>query len=113
MNSPSESMGAAAVRILSRMMHRPPAARPRRFRPLAEPMEARAMLSHVGLPQAVIQPIAIGRGPSATVDGRQPSPAAGSADAGPDLDRGPAAPSGIGAMDTVDVNGQVEVQPGD
>jgi hypothetical protein len=91
MNSPSESVGAAAVRILSRLMDRPRAARPRRFRPLAEPMEARAVLSHVALAPA----IAAGHGPSAIVDGRQPSPPA------------------VRPMDAVEVNGQVEVQPGD
>jgi hypothetical protein len=92
MNSPRESMGAAAVRILSRMIDRPSLAKPRRFRPLAEPMEARAVLSHVALTPAMIDPSAVGHGPSAIVDGRPSSP-------------------GIGAM--VVVNGQVETQPGD
>jgi hypothetical protein len=92
MNSPRESMGAAAVRILSRTINRRRAARPRRFRPLAEPMEARAVLSHIALTPAMIDPSAVGRGPSAIVDGRPSSP-------------------GIGDM--VVVNGQVEIQPGD
>jgi hypothetical protein len=86
-------MGAATVRILSLMINRPKAARPRRFRPLAEPMEARAMLSQVALTPATIDPMAIGRGPSAVVDAR------------------PAAP-GHGTIIMVEVNGQVEVQPG-
>ncbi len=67
MNSPCESMGAATFRILSRMINRPPAARPRRFRPVAEPMEGRALLSHVALTQAVIDPATTaspGRGPT-------------------------------------------------
>jgi hypothetical protein len=112
MNSPRGSMGGAAVRILSRMINRPTAAKPRRFRPLAEPMEARAVLSHVALHQAITHPIAIGRSPSAIVDGRQDSPHAASAHAGLHLEPGPAAPSGLRPMDTVEVNGQVEVQPG-
>ncbi len=111
MNSPRESVGAATVRILSRMIKRPPAAKPRRFRPLAEPMEARAMLSHVGLTRAMIDPIAIGRGPSAIVGGRQPSSGATSMEAARDLGPGTAAPSGPGTMDAVEVNGQVEIQP--
>jgi hypothetical protein len=112
MNSPSKSVGAAAVRVLSRMMDRPRAAR-RRFRPLAEPMEARALLSHIAPTRASIDPTAIGRGPSAIVVGRQHFLLAASAHAGPHLDRGPAAASGLRPMETVEVNGQVEVQPGD
>ncbi len=56
----------------SRMEGRRAKANPRGFRPVAEPMEGRAMLSHAGL---------------------LPAPAASA------------------AMDTVEVNGQVEVQP--
>jgi hypothetical protein len=104
---------AAAVRILSRMVDRPRAERPRRFRPLAEPMEARVVLSQVTLTRAIIDPIAIGRGPSALVGGPQPSSEAPSAQTRPDLNHGAAAPSGPGAMDTVEVNGQVELQPAD
>ena len=95
MNSPHESMGVAAIGILSRMRDRPRAARPRRFRPLAEPMEPRVVLSHVTLTRANLDPITIGRGPSAIVDGQRPC-----------------TPSGPGTMDTVEVNGQVELQPG-
>jgi hypothetical protein len=112
MNSPSESVGVAAVRILSRMMERRRAARSRRYRPLAEPMEARAVLSHVILHQAITHPIAVGHSPSAIVDGRQDSFHAASAHARLHLEHGPAAPSGLRPMDTVEVNGQVEVQPG-
>jgi hypothetical protein len=112
MNTPSESVGATAVRILSRMMDRPRAARPRRFRPLAEPMEARTVLSHVALHQAITHQIVIGRSPSAIIDGRHQSPHAALAHAGLHLEHGPAAPSGLRPMDTVEVNGQVEVQPG-
>ena len=93
MNSPRESMGAATVRILSRLMDRPRAARPRRFRPLAEPMEARAVLSQVALTQTIVAPVAMTYvGPHRI----------------PDM----AAPSGF-AVDSVEVNGQVEIQPGD
>jgi hypothetical protein len=113
MNSPRKSVGAAAVRILSRMRDRPPRARPRRFRPLAEPMEARVVLSHVALTRAIIDPIAIGRGPSALVGGRRPSSDASSAPTRPVLNHGAVAPSGAGAMDAVEVNGQVELQPSD
>ena len=114
MNSPRESMGAAAVGILSRMMDRPRAARPRRFRPLAEPMEARVVLSSATLTRAIINPIAIGRGPSALVAGPRPATGAPSAATGPVLNHGAAAPYVIGTMDTtVEVNGQVEIQPGD
>jgi hypothetical protein len=112
MNSPRKSVSAAAVRILSRMMDRSRAARPRRFCPLTEPMEARVVLSHVTLTRAIIDPIAIGRGPSAIVGGRRPSSDARSAETRPDLNHGAAAPSGPGTMDTVEVNGQVELQPG-
>ena len=94
MNSPRESAGAAAIRILSRMMHRPRSARPRRFRPLAESMEGRALLSHLGFTRAIVAPTAI-------------------AEIGHHRHHGPAARSGATAMDTVEVNGQVEVQPGD
>src|SRR6516164_2885358 len=59
MNSPRESLGAAAVRILSRMIDRPRAAKLRRFRPLAEPMEARAVLSQVALTQTIVAPVAM------------------------------------------------------
>jgi hypothetical protein len=105
MNSPGVSMGAAADRILSGMMDRPRAARPRRFRPLAEPLEARAVLSHVSLTRAIIDPIAVGRGPSAVVVG------APSAPTGPHLIHGASAPSGAVTLATVEVNGQVELQP--
>ena len=111
MNSSSESVGAAAVRILSRMMDRRRAARPRRFLPLAEPMEARAVLSQVALTRAIIDPTTIGRGPSAIVVGRRPSADATSAETGPALEHGAAATPGAGTMDAVEVNGQVEIQP--
>jgi hypothetical protein len=77
MNAPRESIGAAAVRILSRMIDAQRPAKPRRFRPLAEPMEGRIVLSHLNIPGAIIDPIV-----PATVE-------------------------------TVVVNGQVEIQPGD
>ena len=93
MNSPRESLAAAAVRILSRMMDRPKASKPRRFRPLAEPMEARAVLSHVALTQAIVAPVAM-------------------AYVGPHRIPDTPAPSGF-AVDSVEVNGQVEIQPGD
>ena len=67
MNSPRESMGAATLRILSRMISRPTAARSRRFRPLAEPMEGRALLSNVALTHAMVDPATSGspgRGPT-------------------------------------------------
>jgi hypothetical protein len=67
MNSPRESMGAATVWMLSRMINQPSATRPRRFRPVAEPMEARALLSHVALTATVIDPAMTaspGRGPT-------------------------------------------------
>ncbi len=92
MNSPRESMGAAAARILSRMIDRPPAARPRRFRPLAEPLEARAVLSPAPLTRAIVNPITLGCSPAAI---------------------GAAVPSGPRPLDVVEVNGQVELQPGD
>ena len=44
MNAFRTSLDAVA-RILPRTIGRPAPARPRRFRPLAEPMEARALLS--------------------------------------------------------------------
>ena len=94
MNSLRNSVGAAAVRILSRMIDRPSQPKSRRFRPLAEPMEGRALLSHLGLARAIVAPVAI-------------------ADAGPHRHHGPAVRSGARAMDTVEVNGQVEVQPGE
>ena len=112
MNSPRESVGAAAVRILSRIMDRPRAARPRRFRPLAEPMEARAVLSPVAVTRAIIEPIALGRGPSAIVGLRRPSSGAPSAGIRHHLNHGAVAPSRPVTMDTVEVNGQVELQPG-
>ena len=49
MNSLLRSMGAVVVRFRSRTTDRPSQARPRQFRPLAEPMEARALLSQVAL----------------------------------------------------------------
>jgi hypothetical protein len=104
MNSPRESVGAAAVRILSRMMNRPRAARLRRFRPVAEPMEARAVLSHVAFTPAMTGPIVIGRGPSSD---------ATAADAGPGLAPATVSPSGPGIGAMVVVNGQVEMQPGE
>jgi hypothetical protein len=113
MNSLHESAGAAAVRILSWMTKRSRAAKPRRFRPVAEPMEVRAVLSHVALTQAVIEPIATGHGPSAVVAGTQPASDATSANAGTDLGLATAAPSGPGTGDMVVVNGQVEIQPGE
>jgi hypothetical protein len=48
MKSLRELVGAMAGRDSRSRMPRPRAER-RRFRPLAEPMEGRAMLSHVGL----------------------------------------------------------------
>jgi hypothetical protein len=113
MNSPRESVAAAAVRILSRMMDRPRAARPRRFRPGAEPMEARVVLSQVTLTRAITEPLAIGRGPSALIGGPRPSSEAPLAQTRLVLNHGAAAPSGPGAMDAVEVNGQVELQPSD
>jgi hypothetical protein len=101
MNSPRESIGAATVRVLSRMFYRQPSARPRRFRPLAEPMEARAVLSHVGFTRAIIDPIALGHGSSAIVHRRL------------HLAHATAALSSVRPMDAVEVNGQVEIQPGD
>ena len=94
MNSPRESMGAATVRILSRLMDRPRAARPRRFRPLAEPMEARAVLSSVAFTHAIAAPMAMSQ------VGLHANPGT------------TALPRSV-TMDTVNVNGQVEVQPGD
>jgi hypothetical protein len=114
MNSLRKSMGSAAVGILSRMMDQPRAARPRRFRPLAEPMEARVVLSSATLTRAILNPIAIGRGPSAIVAGLRPATGAPAAATGPVLNHGAAVPYVIGTMDTtVEVNGQVELQPGD
>jgi len=94
MNSPRESLAAAAVQILSRMMERPRASKPRRFRPLAEPMEARAVLSQVAFTQTIVAPVAM-----ANVDPHRI----------PDKP----APSGFAVIDSVEVNGQVEIQPGD
>ena len=74
MKSLREMVEALAGRGSSGRMVRP-RANPRRFRPVAEAMEGRAMLSQVALGAAIS-----------------------------------AAP---GAMDTVVVNGQVEVQPDD
>jgi hypothetical protein len=75
-------------------------------------MEARTVLSHVALTRAILDPIALGRGPSAIVVGPQPSPEFPSAETGPDLNNGASAPSGPATMETVEVNGQVELQPG-
>lgn len=111
MNTLRESVGAVAARILSRMTDQPRAAKRRRFRPLAEAMEARAVLSHVAVSTAIIGPIAVGRGSSAIVEGPRPAPDATSATASPALDTGSAARSGPGSMDTVVGNGQVEIQP--
>ncbi len=52
MKSLRELVGAMAGRDSLTRMPRPRADR-RRFRPLAEPMEGRAMLSHIGLGGAV------------------------------------------------------------
>jgi hypothetical protein len=101
MNFSCESVGAAAIQILRRMIDRPRAAKPRRFRPLAEPMETRAVLSHVAIAPAMAGPAASGRGPSAIVDGQGLSSDA------------MVVPSGPGIGDMVIVNGQVENQPGD
>ena len=57
MKSLRELVGAMAGRDSWRSMTRPRADR-RRFRPLAEPMEGRAMLSHVGL-GGVVHPVPV------------------------------------------------------
>jgi hypothetical protein len=62
MNSLRKWVGAVAVRIRSRTTDRPSQARPRRFRPLAEPMEARALLSQVALTGAMTDPNPTGHG---------------------------------------------------
>jgi hypothetical protein len=74
MKSLREMVENLAGRRLSGKIVRPRAI-PRRFRPAAEAMEGRAMLSHAGL--------------------------------------GAAIHAGSGTLDTVVVNGQVEVQPDD
>ena len=93
MNSPRESMGAAIVRIVSRLNDRPRAARPRQFRPRAESMEGRAVLSSVAFTNAIVAPIAM-------------------AHVGAQANLGTKGLVGLVPMDTIDVNGQVEVQPG-
>jgi hypothetical protein len=87
-------MGAAAVRVLSRLVDRPRTARPRRFRPLTEPMEARAVLSSVGFTHAIAAPMAMAQVGLHANPGTTPLPRSVT-------------------MDTINVNGQVEVQPGD
>jgi hypothetical protein len=57
-------------------------------------MEARAVLSHVVFTQAIVAPSLI------TSVGLHQNP-------------GPTAPSGLAALQSVVVNGQVELQPGD
>jgi hypothetical protein len=75
-------------------------------------MEARVVLSHVTPTRAIINPIAIGHRPSVIVGGRRPSLEAPSARTRPHHHHGAAIPSGVRTMDTVEVNGQVELQPG-
>jgi hypothetical protein len=75
-------------------------------------MEARVVLSPATLTRAILNPIAIGRGPSAIVGGRRPSLDAPSAWTRPHHNHGAAIPAGVRTMDTVEVNGQVELQPG-
>ena len=93
MNSPRESMGAAIARIVSRLTDRPRAARPRRFHPHAESMEGRAVLSSVAFSRAIVAPIAM-------------------AQVGAHANLGAKGLVGLMPLDTIDVNGQVEVQPG-
>ena len=67
MNVLRKLVGVAAVGAPGRMMDRARAAKPRRFRPLAEPMEARALLSHVALAPAMADPVPTGPGAGAMV----------------------------------------------
>jgi hypothetical protein len=110
MNSPRKSRGAVAVRVLSRMSDRPQSGRSRRFRPLAEPLEARAVLSPLALTRAILDPIALGGGPPALVNGLRPAAAAPAAETATAFNQ--AALSDLVSHDTVEVNGQVELQPG-
>jgi hypothetical protein len=109
MNSLHESVRAAAARILSQRTGRPRAMRSRRFRPLAEPMEARAVLSQLALPTMSVGPEGAGPGASVVVGRPQPSFDVASADAGTYSDPGAADPSG--AQTVIVVDGQVEIQP--
>lgn len=94
MNSQRESMAGVSFRILSCSTERPGRTRPRRFRPLAERMETRVV-------------------PGALIPGPAVVPVAAIAIVEPHGD--PGMPSALrpSTPDEIEVNGQVEIEPGD
>ena len=94
MNNLHKSVDTATSRIRWLILNRSRRARSRRFQPLTESMEGRTVLSHVSVTAAIMAPAAIGNA------GSHQSPA-------------PGLSGGMHAMDTVVVNGQVELQPGE
>lgn len=94
MHSQRESMVVVSIRILSHSTERPGRARPRRFRPLAERMETRAVPGALAFGQVVVPPAAI-----AIVE--------------PHRDPGISSALQPLTADEIEVNGQVETEPGD
>jgi hypothetical protein len=76
-------------------------------------MEARALLSHVALTRAIIDPDAVGHGTAAVDKFRHHPSDAKAAGERQHVAHRMVAPQGPLTPDEVEVNGQVEIDPGD
>lgn len=94
MHSQRKSMVEVSILILPRLTNRPVRARPRRFLPLAERMETRAVPGALAFGEVIVPPAAI-------------------AIVGPQGDVGLTSALRALVPDEIEVNGQVEIDPGD